>query len=90
LFGWCPDTNTFYAEASKLRGLNFHSLIYDDSCDCGFAMVSDRTGVVATWALSYEAVNADGEVVSWEFKAVGPFNGVLFGLRNTRVVIFNY
>jgi hypothetical protein len=89
LFTFNPETNTFSAFASDLKGLNFHSPIYDDACDCGFAMVSERTGIVATWALSYEADGPDGGVESWEFKAVGPFNGVLFGLRNTLVVIFN-
>jgi len=88
-FHYDPETKTFSAEASELPNVNFLSPIYDDACDAGFAMVSERTGMVATFCLSHADADVEGAVRAWRFEPVGPFGGVLFGLRYVKLVIFN-
>jgi hypothetical protein len=88
-FHFDKAANVFSAEASELPKINLLSPIYDDACDEGFALISAVTGTLATFYLSHTESSPDGECLAWHFKPAGPFNGVLFGLRNTTLVIFN-
>lgn len=43
--------------------------IFEDSCDAGFVMVSERTGKELTFYLDREE-KRDGDLVAWHFKPV--------------------
>lgn len=75
--------NTFIAEASEL-GRSFKlGRIYDDACDEGFTIISERTGKPAVFALYNHEEDGEGDLVSWIFKCVTP------GLTQLKAVIFN-
>jgi hypothetical protein len=57
------------AEASDLGG--YLRRLYDDACDVGFAVRSDRTGAVAVFALSGEIREPrENELVALDFASV--------------------
>jgi hypothetical protein len=75
--------NTFSAEASDF-GRNFDlGRVYDDACDEGFSIVSEKTGKVAVFALYNHEEDGEGDLVSWIFHCVTP------GLTHLKAVIFN-
>jgi hypothetical protein len=61
---------------------NLVKQVWNDACDEGFAIVSEKTGkeVIVTFCKIYK--NKDGDVTHWEFK---PYRNNTFD----RVVIFN-
>lgn len=75
---------TFTAESSELpRSFNL-GRVYDDACDEGFTIVSERTGRSAVFALEKSIMDPSGEdVLGWEFVCVTP------NLRNLKTVIYN-
>ena len=73
--------NTFSAEASELQGFKL-GRVYDDACDEGFSIVSERTGKSAVFAAADEIIHNE-ELSGWEFKCVTP------GLTHLKAVIFN-
>lgn len=75
--------NTFITEASDLgRGL-FLGRVYNDACDEGFTIVSEKTGKGAVFALYNHDEDGEGDLVAWIFKCVTP------GLTHLKAVIFN-
>ena len=73
--------HTFSAEASDLRGIRL-GRVYDDACDEGFTIVSEKTGKSAVFAAAGEIIHNE-ELGGWKFKCVTP------GLTHLKAVIFN-
>lgn len=70
LFDWNKATNQFTSFISDLdRNYNLFKKIYNDSCDSGFGIVSDKTGNSVTVCL-YDTIMMNGDVVGWLFKPV--------------------
>ena len=74
--------HTFSAEASDLRGTRL-GRVYDDACDEGFTIVSEKTGKSAVFAAADEIIHNGGELSGWSFVCVTP------GLTHLKAVIFN-
>lgn len=72
---------TFTAEASDLRNIRLGK-VYDDACDLGFTIVSEKTGKHAVFAEHAEIQNGE-ELGGWEFVCITP------GLTHLKAVIFN-
>jgi hypothetical protein len=89
-FTWSKESKSFSAEMSDFRGVDrdLFQRIYDDACDTGFAMYSERTGTTETFYFSKEIFSGRGEdreLAGWEFL---PLNKELADL-GIKVVIFN-
>ena len=80
-FQYCSKSNSFIAEASELRGFKL-GRVYDDACDEGFSIVSEKTGKSAVFALVAEIIHNE-ELGGWNFVCVTP------GLKHLKAVIFN-
>lgn len=75
--------NTFVAEASDFgRNLRL-GRVYDDACDEGFTIISEKTGKGAVFAFYSHEEDGEGDLVSYIFKCVTP------GLTHLKAVIFN-
>lgn len=75
--------NTFTADASDLGPAFALGRIWDDACDEGFSIVSEKTQRVAVFALYDHDEDAEGDVCGWWFKCVTP------GLTHLKAVIWN-
>lgn len=82
------ETHTFITEASDL-GRNFHlGRVYDDACDEGFVIISERTGSEVTFAMDGVDEDREGDIAGWRFVAVKyPQN--YHGPRDLKVLIIN-
>jgi hypothetical protein len=74
--------NTFIAEASDLRNFEL-GRVYDDACDAGFTIVSEKTGKHVVFAETDADVDSEGDFLAWNFVAVTK------GFEKLKVVIFN-
>jgi hypothetical protein len=87
-FTYAKEQDSFVAEASDFGPCDDTTVpapfdrLYDDACDCGFVMVSERTGKKVVFALDETARDDEGEIKGWRFKPVTR------GIKST-VVIFN-
>lgn len=80
-------TITLVAEASTLR-YDLPRQIYDDACDVGIAIRSDRTGRIVRFYLTGE--DTDGEdVAGWRFEPIAEDTRRVPGSGRTRVLIIN-
>ena len=75
-------SGVFSAEASELRDLKL-SRVYDDACDMGFTIISEKTGKGVVFAQTEDTVDREGDLLSINFVSVTP------GLTHLKVVIFN-
>jgi hypothetical protein len=66
LFTYSAKNKRFISEISTIR-CNIFGQIYDDACDAGFVLVSQKTGKKKTFFFINEETK-DGEIVSWNFK----------------------
>ena len=74
-FTWHKDCNSFIAEASDLpKGFDPLSQVWNDACDAGFILVSERTGKELLFTFSHEDKNIEHETMGWNFKAEPQFN----------------
>lgn len=85
LFSFKDDK--FVAEVSELgKTLNFRSFqfgrVFDDACDIGFTIVSEKTGKHAVFAMTNRLYDTE-ELQAWEFVCVTP------GLQYLKATIFN-
>ena len=86
LFTFCKDTKTLVAEISDLEancGRAWLTRLYNDACDIGFAIRSEKTGKVIRFSLSNEEKDREGDLVAFHFSPVETNSGV------REVVIFN-
>ena len=67
-FTWMPSEGHFTTFASDAQ---FRlERIYQDACDVGFVMVSERTGKELTFYLDKEERDPSGEdIIAWHFKS---------------------
>lgn len=51
-FTFVKESKTFVAESSDFRGTGVSGRVYDDACDEGFVLVSERTGqkILCLWS----------------------------------------
>ena len=80
-FFFNKSSGTFIAEASDLQGFRL-GRVYDDACDEGFSIVSEKTGKSAVFALADEIFRNE-DIGGWNFVCVTP------GLKQLKAVIFN-
>jgi len=69
-FRYEKSTRTFRAEASDLQGLRYCGQVWDDSCDAGFVMVSEKTGKEVPFVLCHTEFS-DGDLLYWDFTSFG-------------------
>ena len=74
--------NQFTAMISDFGRLFSLGQVYDDACDEGFTIISERTGKSAVFTL-YQEIRHNEEFCGWEFHCVTP------GLTHLKAVIFN-
>lgn len=75
LFSYFPESKTFSTEESTLRANRAPDVfgrLYDDACDEGFVLVSQRTGKEVAMYLASIDTNKDNEIAGWHFKPVSP------------------
>lgn len=76
MFSWHPADKEFSAFESDFGALRDGGIrlgrVYDDACDVGFTMVSERTGNKVVFAEWGAHKNLDGDISHWEFRAVTP------------------
>jgi len=71
-FSWNAETKKFSAFASDLKGFGRLGRVYDDACDEGFTMISDRTGREVVFVSAGTEHDREGDVQAWVFvPAVG-------------------
>jgi hypothetical protein len=70
------------AEISDLGPTFQMGRVYDDACDEGLTVRSERTGKLVVFAVS-RRVEREGEVLAWELESVTP------GARGHKMVLFN-
>lgn len=66
-FTWVPKTREFIAEISDLHGSNPLGALYNDACDAGFVLVSQKTNLAIPFYLRETQRDADHDVKFWEF-----------------------
>jgi hypothetical protein len=86
LFSWNGLKAT--TEDSTLYGVNTRVPLYDDACDVGFAIKSEKTGRVSTWFFSEELRDGE-EVVGWLYKPTTESVRKNQGLSGYTLTIFN-
>lgn len=69
-FGFDPTSNRLTAEASDLGDLL--GRVWDDACDVGLTVVSDRTGARVTFVLGAETRDGEGELLYTDFEPANP------------------
>lgn len=76
---------TLVGYISDLGGVNIFSRIYDDSCDVGFKVKSEKTGNIVDFSLVSEE-KREGETICWKFNPIYSNNPIVNGVE---VVIYN-
>jgi len=67
-FTYNPATKTFVCEASDLCGFEPRR-IYDDACDIGFYLVSEKTGTKVLFCENELTYDNDGDLISFNFSS---------------------
>lgn len=80
-------TVTLVAEASTL-GYHSPSRIYDDACDVGVAVRSDKTGKTIRYYLSDQDV-CNEDVAGWRFEPIAEDARRIPGAARTKLLIIN-
>lgn len=68
-FKYKSSTKTLISEASDLDNRHLERL-YDDACDVGFSVKSERTGKVVTFVMqspTYHEQGEDRELIGWQY-----------------------
>jgi hypothetical protein len=89
-FSW--NGHTISTEASDLQPLSAGSMfapIYDDACDVGFQIVSDKTSRVATFYLSHTERDREGDIQVWTLRPIPETEREMPQLKGSVINIFN-
>lgn len=89
-FTW--NGHTISTEASDLQPLSAGSMfarIYDDACDVGFQIVSERTSQVATFYLTDTQRDAEGDIQMWALRPIPETERAMPQLKGSVINIFN-
>jgi len=74
-FEWLKVSKCFAADISSLpRSARPKGQIWNDSCDVGFVMVSEKTNRELIFFFKETDMTADGEIAGWQFVASHAFN----------------
>ena len=91
MFFWSSESRLFSQDVSSLtRGPSenvFHRL-YEDACDQGITLISDKTANEATYFVD-SIDEVDGEIQGWNLLPTPETVRKLPRLKNTRVLIGN-
>jgi hypothetical protein len=68
-FHWDAESRVLSAEISDLNNPRFQR-IYDDACDVGLAVRSDRTGETVSFYVAQEHKDREGDVQSWVLEPI--------------------
>lgn len=89
MFTWTDKVAV--AEASDMGNRHLQPL-YDDACDVGFAMKSDKTGEVVTYAMTrpfYQGEDEDRELAGWDYTPTSESIRKVPSCAGTKVVVYN-
>jgi hypothetical protein len=75
--------NTFISELSDLGPAVRFERVYDDACDIGFTIISEKTGMPAVFAFNGNRTDGEGDLIALDFICVTP------GLKYLKAVLFN-
>ena len=85
-FTYDKESKTFSTEASSLpRTFNFNSRVFDDACDSGFTMVSQKTGTEVTFTFEKDDRDEEGELMGIWFNSYSRDDS----LKDIKVLIIN-
>ena len=82
-FTYDKNSQTFISEASDFGRAAFYGQLYDDACDEGFVLVSQKTEKAVPFYLSEVVRDVEGDITCWKFKGACP------KFANLNVVILN-
>jgi hypothetical protein len=85
LFDFIPKKQKIYSEMSMLKGF---VQIYEDACDMGLKIRSEKTGDVSTWYIMDERRH-DGDIVHWELLPDEKTLRQSPRLRGWKLIVFN-
>jgi len=88
MFNVHKSIKTMTCELSTLRDRVYNQL-YDDACDVGFGIISEKTGHVAYWAHDKSEFNDDGDLTSVIFKPITETINQRQSLKDWTVEVFN-
>lgn len=92
LFSYNKDMNTLVSEISTLARGNSHlrvGRIYDDACDVGIEIKSEKTGNKIKFYLEREVTDDEGDFQYWTFKPLEVEVNKNPALRGMMVTVFN-
>jgi hypothetical protein len=81
MFSWKNGSGCAEASDFGPEGLPW-GRVYDDACDVGFTVVSNKSGKCVVFALNHTEIN-DGDIQFWEFVSVTPNN------KGIKIKVFN-
>ena len=85
-FSYFKDTKVFVSEISSIiNSKRLFGQLYNDACDIGFVLVSEKTGKSQAYYLKEEK-RFDGDYQSWTFLPAVP---VLPALKDSKVIVYN-
>ena len=88
-FFYHAEDRCFTQEISSLeRRYNLFGQLYDDACDQGFTMVSQKTGVEVSFYLSKD-IDRAGDEGGWEFEPIPESVRKTPAAKGLKVIIFN-
>lgn len=90
-FTYTDADKTLVSEASDLDNRHLER-IYDDACDVGFAVKSEKTGNVVTFVMSepfYRGEGEDRELAGWNYEPADFSARAFPECRDMKALIFN-
>lgn len=90
-FDYISASKTFMAEISELShgGVDPLGQLYNDACDQGFVMISDKTGSEVEFYLHDTQRDTEGDVIAWDFRPSANAIHYNFNLQNVKAIILN-
>ena len=91
-FNYDTKTKTFSEEISTLTGGNYSipwSRLYQDACDVGIFLVSERTGKVVRYYLAETKQDREGDIQYWMLVPVSEDVRKNPGAMGTKIMIWN-
>lgn len=87
-FTYTEADRTFVSEASDLDNRHLQR-IYDDACDVGLAIQSDKTGRVVRFYMDGAKTDGEGELTHWTYKPLPEDVRRMPDVADLKVIVFN-
>ena len=68
-FNYEPTTRTFSTFASDLASNKFMGALYDDACDFGLWMKSEKTGKMVAFLFEDSVADDEGDTMFWTLRS---------------------